>query len=100
MGDSDIAGYLSLFVLLVIVAGVIAFVIAWRLPNRRLRLIVGAVLLATAATFGLLSAMAVPLVGAMGVASLVLGIRTPRTTGSMTRAPDSGRRGDGAFPEG
>ena len=84
MGDSGLAVQLSLIVLLLIVTAIAAFVVAWRVRNRVVRIFVGVLLLAMAAVFSLLSAVAVLLVAALGVIALVLGTKTPQDNRSIT----------------
>lgn len=77
MGDSDIVLYLSVAALFVVVGAFVAFVIAWRVRKRAVRLIVGVVLLAVAAICAILSFLASLVVAALGVGSLVLAARSP-----------------------
>ena len=77
MGDSDITLYLSVVALLVMAGTIVAFVIAWRVQRRIVRVTVGVILLAVAATCGILSILASLLVAALGVAALVLASKTP-----------------------
>ncbi|UCG50501.1 MAG: hypothetical protein JSW58_09825 [Candidatus Latescibacterota bacterium] len=82
MGDSDIALYIAVLALIVILGAVIAFVIAWRVRKRTVRVTVGVLLLAVAAVCGVLSLLGGVLVAALGVAALVLAAKTPQRTSS------------------
>jgi hypothetical protein len=77
MGDSDIAVQLSILTLLLVVTAIVAFVIACRVRNRVVRVLVGALLIAIAATCGLFSTMAGLLVAALGVTALVMATKIP-----------------------
>jgi len=78
MGDSGIAVQLTLLVLFLIVTAIVAFVVAWRVRNRVVRVFVGVLLLAMAAGCILFSTMAVLLVAALGIIALVMGAKTPQ----------------------
>ena len=78
MGDSGIAVQLTLLVLFLIITATVAFVVAWRVRNRVVRVFVGVLLLAMAAGCSLFSTMAVLLVAALGVITLVMGAKTPK----------------------
>jgi hypothetical protein len=78
VGDSGFAAQISLLVILLIGASIVAFVVAWRIRSRVVLGFVGVLLLALAAGCSLFSALATLLVAALGVAALVLAARTPR----------------------
>jgi hypothetical protein len=86
MGDSDFALYLSVVAILVMVGSVIAFIIAWRVRKRPVRIVVGVLLLAVAALCAILSFLATLIVAALGVASLVLAGRTQTQDSSRPKA--------------
>jgi hypothetical protein len=77
MGDSDIILHLSVAAVLVIVGAVIAFVIAWRVRKKSVRITLAVLLLAVAAFCGILSLVAALLVAALGVGCLILAGMTP-----------------------
>ena len=77
MGDSDITVYLSVVAVLVMAGAIVAFVIAWRVRRRGVRVAVGALLLAAAAFCGILTLLAALLIAALGVGCLILAGRTP-----------------------
>jgi hypothetical protein len=79
MGDSGITLYLSVVAFLAMAGSIVAFVIAWRVRRRIVRVTVGVILLAVAATCGILSILAALLVAALGVAALVLASKTPQS---------------------
>lgn len=77
MGDSDIAFYLSVAALLVVVGAIIAFVVAIRVRQRAVRVSVGVILLAGASLCAIISILAALIVAAMGVSALILAAKTP-----------------------
>jgi hypothetical protein len=77
MGDSDIVQYLSAAALILVLGAVVAFVIAWRVRTRAVRVIVGVMLLVVAALCAIFSFLASLVVAALGVASLILAVRAP-----------------------
>ena len=79
MGDSDAVLYLSAAALIVVVGAVAAFVIAWRVRRKAVRVIVGVMLLAVAALCVVLSFLASLVVAALGAWSLVLAARSSKT---------------------
>ena len=85
MGDSDIILYLSVAALLVVVGAVVAFVIAWRVRKRSVRVTVGVILLAVAALCGILSFLAALLVAALGVAALAMAAKRPQRSPTETQ---------------
>lgn len=85
MGDSDFTFYASLVALLVTVGAIVAFIIAWRVRRRSVRVAVGILLLLTAAVGGILSLLASLLIATLGVVSLVMATRTPQCTASETQ---------------
>ena len=76
MGDSDIAVQLSALAIVLTVVSIAAFVIAWRVRKRAVRLSIGVVLLVLAVTCGFFSTWTVLLIAALGVAAMVLAFRT------------------------
>jgi hypothetical protein len=80
VGDSGFATLLSLVALFLVVAAVAAFVAAWRVPKRSVRIVVGILLLVMAVGCSLFSVLASLLVAVLGVAALVLAARMPRGT--------------------
>jgi hypothetical protein len=85
MGDSDITLYLSVMALLVMIGAIVAFVIAWRVRKRAVRVAVGVILLAVAAVCGILSLLAALIVAAPGVGALVLASKTPQSASMQTQ---------------
>jgi hypothetical protein len=85
MGDSDITLYLSLLALLIVGGAVVAFVIAWRVSKRAVRVTVGLLLLTVPVVSGILSLPAALLVGALGGGALVLASKTPQSAGLAPR---------------
>jgi hypothetical protein len=77
MGDSDIVLYLSVAALIAVMGAVVAFVIAWRVGKRSVRLVVGVMLLVLAALCAILSFLATLVVAALGIGSLILAARSP-----------------------
>jgi hypothetical protein len=75
MGDSGIVTTISVLALLLVIAAVAAFVVAWRVRSRALRAMIGVLLLASAFACGVLSALAAMSVAALGVGALVLAAR-------------------------
>ena len=90
MGDSDIALYFSVAVLLVVVGAIIAFLIACRSRQRAVRIGVGVILLAVAAVCAILSLLAAMLVAALGVLALVLASKTPQGKSAETEGTTDG----------
>ena len=91
MGDSDITLYLSVVALAVMVGAIVAFVIAWRVHRRAVRVSVGVIQLAVATVCGILSVLAALIVAALGVAALALATRTPGSTSSETQQEQSAK---------
>ena len=77
MGDSDITVLLSFLTYLLIVIALVTFLVALWFRNRIVRILIGIFLFAMAATCVLFSMMAVLLVAALGVVTIVLAIKTP-----------------------
>jgi len=77
MGDSDITVLLSFLTYLLIVTTIVIFVVALCVHKRFVRILIGIFLFAMAATCVLFSMMAVLLVAALGVVTMVLAIKTP-----------------------
>jgi len=77
MGDSDITVQLSFLTYLLIVTAFVTFVVALCVHKRFVRILIGIFLFAMAATCVLFSMMAVLLVAALGVVTMVLAIKTP-----------------------
>ena len=77
MGDSDITVQLSLLSYLLIVTALVTFVVALCVRKRSVRILIGIFLFAMAATCVLFSIMAVLLVAALGVVTMILAIKTP-----------------------
>jgi len=75
MGDSGIVTTISVLALLLVIAAVAAFVVAWRVRSRKLRAIVGILLLASALVCGIFSALAAMSVATLGFGALVLAAR-------------------------
>jgi hypothetical protein len=67
-----------------IVTAIVAFVAAWRIRKRVVRVLVGVLLLAMAAACSLFSTIAALLVAALGIIALVLGTKTPQGNRSIT----------------
>jgi hypothetical protein len=76
MGDSGMALRLSVLALLLVVGALVAFVVAWRVRRRVVRLGVGILLLGLAAACAVFSVLAVLRVAGLGVGALVLAFRT------------------------
>jgi hypothetical protein len=86
MGDSGISVYLSVLALVVIVGAFAAFLIALRARSRGVRVAVGVILLAVAVLNSILSLLATLVVGALGVAVLVLAFKKPLNASSRSNA--------------
>jgi hypothetical protein len=82
MGDSDFTWLASVVAIAVVVVALIAFVIAWRVRKRAVRVVIGILLLAAAALCGILSLWATLVVNALGVAALGLAFAKPRNAPS------------------
>ncbi len=80
MGDSDIAAYFTAFAVLIMAGVVIAFVAALRVPRRSVRLLIGILLLAMALLSRVLSLPAALVASVLGLASIILALKTPRGT--------------------
>ena len=76
MGDSGISIYFSVAALVLVAGAVTAFVVAWRVKNRTLRIVVGILLLATAILSSFLSTLAMLVIAVLGVCALVLATRS------------------------
>ncbi|MDB4444517.1 hypothetical protein N9174_04185 [bacterium] len=68
-----------------IVTAIVAFVVAWRVHNRAVRILVGVLLLAMAAACNLFSTIAVLMIAALRVTALVLATKTPQGKRSGTQ---------------
>ena len=76
MGDSGLTVYLGIAALAVIVLALVMTAVAWRIPKRRVRVGLGSGLMVLGLLGGGLSFVAFVLVTGLGVAVLILGIRT------------------------
>jgi len=65
--------------LLVMVGSIAAFIIAWRVRRRGVRLTVGVILLAIAAVCSILSLLATLVVGALGIGCLIMAVNMPQS---------------------
>ena len=86
MGDSDITLYLSAAALVIVTGAVAAFVIAWRVRKRVVRVTVGVILLAATPLCGILSFLASLLVAALGVVVLTMAAKTSQRSPTETHA--------------
>ena len=78
MGDSGLTVYLGIAAWAVIVLALVMTAVAWRIPKRPVRVGIGLGLMVLGLLGGGLSFVALVLVTGLGVAVLILGIRTRR----------------------
>ena len=78
MGDSGLTVYLGIAAWAVIVLALVMTAVAWRIPKRPVRVGIGLGLMVLGLLGGGLSFVAFGLVTGLGVAVLILGIRTRR----------------------
>jgi hypothetical protein len=76
VGDSGLTMYLAIAAMSVIVVALILAAVAWRVRNRTLRIYIGLGLIVLGLFFTVLSLAGFVLVGGMGVAVMILGVRT------------------------
>jgi len=85
MGDSDLTVYLAIAALAVIVVASIMAAVAWRIPKRTVRVAIGSGLVVLGLWSAVLSFAAFVLVAGLGVAVLIIGIRTAPGGGRSAR---------------
>lgn len=85
MGDSGFTVQLSLFAFLIVISAIVAFIVAWRVRKRIVRVLVGAFLLAIAAFSVILSTMAALLVAVLGVITLILAAKKSQDNQAETK---------------
>jgi hypothetical protein len=78
VGDSDFTTYVTYLSSLIIVGALIALIVAWRIRKRAVRVTLGILLLAVASVSGVLSALAMLFVAALGFAAIVMAAKTPQ----------------------
>jgi len=81
VGDSGLTTYLAVAAMSVIVVALILAAVAWRVRSRTIRISIGLRLLILGSFCTVLSLAGFVLVGGLGVAVIVLGIRTGQHDG-------------------
>ncbi len=76
MGDSGLMTFLGVLAISAVIVAVILAAVAWRVRNRTLRISIGSGLVILGLCCTVLSIAAFILVGGLGVAVIVLGVRT------------------------
>jgi hypothetical protein len=78
MGDSGIAAHAAIMASILIAVSIAAVFLAWRVRNKILRIVVGLSLVLLAGASGVLSIIAALVLGALGLATLISGVKTAK----------------------
>ena len=87
MGDSGLTTYLAVVAIVVILVAAVLAAVAWRVRKRTVRIAIGVGLVLLGLLCAVLSLVAAVLVAGLGMAVLVVGVRTAPTVGQTEGVP-------------